>query len=62
MFIKEWEKIYEDLAKQIQLLTLEKIEEKVPELLSLYKPEVIFSALLFSKGESYKKYYRTYQI
>lgn len=55
MFIKEWEKIYADLVRQIQPLTLEKIEEKVPELLSLYKPEVIFSALLFSKDESYKK-------
>lgn len=55
IFIKEWEKIYDDLAKQIQLSTFEEIEDKIPELLNFYKPEVIFSAVLFFQGESYKK-------
>ncbi|WP_244262214.1 hypothetical protein [Thermoanaerobacter wiegelii] len=55
VFIKEWEKNYADLVRRIQPLAFEKIEEKVPELLNFYKPEVIFSVLLFSKGESYKK-------
>lgn len=47
IFIKEWEKIYADLVREVELFSTEEIAEKIPDLLKVYKPEIIFSIVLF---------------